>query len=57
LAKLEELLAKQPKTKEDNLLIKDLIQDFEKIPDGIAPAQKTLFYELKRRYLTGGGVQ
>ena len=55
LDKLEELLAKQPKTTEEMLLIKNLMQDFEKIPDGIAPAQKTRFYELKRKYLASGG--
>ncbi len=55
LDKLEELLAKQRQTIEDKLLIKNLIQDFEKIPDGIAPAQKTRFYELKRQYLASGG--
>ena len=52
---LEELLSKQSWTDSDKLLIRDLIDDFEKIPDGIAPAQKTRFYEMKRQYLLAGG--
>ena len=55
LDKLETLLAKTSKTDSDKLLIQNLIIDFEKIPDGIAPAQKTRFYELKRQYLLAGG--
>lgn len=55
LDNLEELLSKQSWTDSDKLLIRDLIDDFEKIPDGIAPAQKTRFYEMKRQYLLAGG--
>lgn len=53
---LETLLAKHLQTDNDKLLILNLMADFEKIPDGIAPAQKTRFYELKRQYLLTGGA-
>lgn len=50
---LDALIHQKDRSKSDVIIIDDLIADFDKLPDWIAPAQKARFLELKHAFLSG----
>lgn len=51
LDRMEELIEKEALSASEKDELDEFLEDFEKIPNGVAPAQKLRFNDLKRKYL------
>lgn len=51
LDRMEELIGKESLSASEKDELDEFLEDFEKIPNGVAPAQKLRFNDLKRQYL------
>jgi hypothetical protein len=54
LNRLNELIDKEEPTASDEMELKALIDDFDKIPEAVAPSIKAAYYQLKLRYNNKG---
>jgi predicted ATP-binding protein involved in virulence len=57
LNRLNELIDKEEPTASEEIEMKELIDDFDKIPEAVAPSIKAAYYQLKLKYNNKGSRQ